>query len=172
MRCFHSQSVASPRFPRVGLTLRWFSKTALIGVLATTQILTPIAALKLHNSAAYAQTVTNEEVRSYAEAVLVMEEPRLQAYSEISDSITSASPDYDVTQYTLSCPNANTLKDVPRRVRAKARRTLIKYCNQARALVEEKGLTVNRFNAITAAHRQDAELLKRIQVEVGKIRSL
>ncbi|NEP16774.1 MAG: DUF4168 domain-containing protein [Leptolyngbya sp. SIO4C1] len=124
--------------------------------------------VSLDFAAAYAQTVTNEEVRSYAEAVLSMENNRIEAYTQISDILTSAG--FDVTEYRLSCPNAPSLTDVPRRVRSRVQPILVDYCNAAREIVETSGLTVDRFNDITTAHRNDSDLTERIQLEIAAIR--
>lgn len=113
---------------------------------------------------AQAQTVTNEEITNYAEAVLTMDADRLAAYQQISDIMVSAQ--LEVADYALTCPNAQTLTDVPNSVRPRVKTILIEYCNSASAIVEESGLTVRRFNAITAAHRDDADLAQRIRDEI------
>ncbi|MEL6327511.1 MAG: DUF4168 domain-containing protein [Cyanobacteria bacterium J06626_23] len=116
---------------------------------------------------AHAQTVTNEEITNYAEAVLAMDVGRQDAYAQISDIMTSAG--LDVSQYTLTCPNAQTLSDVPRPVRPRVSAILVEYCNNARTIVEDSGLTVRRFNAITEAHRNDSDLAQRIRDEISTL---
>jgi len=113
---------------------------------------------------AQAQTVTNEEITNYAEAVLTMDADRQAAYQEISDIMVSAQ--LEVSDYSLTCPNAQTLSDVPNAVRSRVKTILIGYCNSASSIVEESGLTVRRFNAITEAHRSDPELAQRIRDEI------
>lgn len=113
-----------------------------------------------------AQTVTNEEITNYAEAVLIMDADRQAAYQQISDIMVTAEPQLNVADYTLTCPNAQTLSDVPNTVRSKVRAILIDYCNNASTIVQDSGLTVRRFNAITEAHRSDAELSQRIRDEI------
>ncbi|MEM9164623.1 MAG: DUF4168 domain-containing protein, partial [Cyanobacteria bacterium P01_F01_bin.4] len=116
---------------------------------------------------AHAQTVTDEEVRNYAESVLQMDDSRLTAYTQISDILTSQG--LDVTEYNLSCPNAQNLTEVPRQVRSRVQSVLIDYCNAARIIVEENGLTVRQFNNITSAHRDDEDLAQRIQAEIASL---
>jgi hypothetical protein len=151
-------------------TYRWLCQSALVSLLAATHWASgatwrwsPIG-LSWQVPAAYAQTFTNEEIKVYAESVLEMDDSRVQAYSEVSDVLTSAG--YDVTEYDLTCSNAQSLSDVPRAVRRRVRTILVNYCNEARQIVEENGLTVQRFNALTQAHQEDPELTQRIQSEI------
>lgn len=155
---------------------RWGTRTVLIGLLTTTSWVAPlrlhrptlsVATVAFETAPAYAQTVTDEEVRNYAESVLQMDDSRLTAYTQISDILTSQG--LDVTEYNFSCPNAQLLTDVPRRVRSQVQSVLIDYCNAARIIVEENGLTVRQFNNITSAHRNDEELAQRIQSEIASL---
>lgn len=149
---------------------RWLRQSALVGLLITAVWSSGLPRWQprvWQLPAAYAQTFTNEEIKHYAESVLAMDDSRLQAYSEISDLLTSAG--YDVTEYTLSCPSARSLSDVPRSVRRRVREILVGYCNAAQQIVEDNGLTVERFNAMTAAHQQDPELTERIQAEIAAL---
>ncbi|MEO0458112.1 MAG: DUF4168 domain-containing protein [Cyanobacteria bacterium P01_A01_bin.114] len=152
---------------------RWGLRTVLLSLCVAASWGSPLnlrwqaIPVAFETATAYAQTVTNEEVRSYAEAVLEMDDNRLTAYTQVSDILTSQG--LDVTDYNLSCPNAQTLTDVPRQVRSRIQSVLVDYCNAARAIVEESGLTVGRFNAITDAHREDEELAQRIKTEISTI---
>ena len=113
----------------------------------------------------YAQNFTDEEVSNYAAAVLAMENMRQRAYAEISDIMVSRG--LDVTRYDLRCLSASTL-DLPRVVRRPVRILLINYCNDAKEIVEDTGLTVQLFNSITVTHRQDEELAEQIQSEIAE----
>ncbi|MEM9903980.1 MAG: DUF4168 domain-containing protein [Cyanobacteria bacterium P01_D01_bin.44] len=155
---------------------RWGMRTALVSLFATVSWVAPIklhrhtlsvATVSFETAPAYAQTVTDEEVRNYAESVLQMDDSRLTAYTQVSDILTSQG--LDVTAYNLSCPNAQLLTDVPRQVRSRVQSVLVDYCNAARIIVEENGLTVRQFNNITSAHRDDAELAQRIQSEIASL---
>ncbi|NEZ65426.1 DUF4168 domain-containing protein [Leptolyngbyaceae cyanobacterium CCMR0082] len=115
----------------------------------------------------YAQSFTEEEIGNYAAAILAVEEIRLDARADISDIMQLANE--DITRHDLRCMSTNDLSELKREVRPQVRRLLIKYCNEAKDLVEEQGLTTDLFNAITAAHRQDEALTEQIQLEIAKL---
>lgn len=115
---------------------------------------------------AQAQTpVTDEEIRQYARSVLQMDAYRNEAYTEIKDLLLTV--DVDISSVTLGCTNSD-LPGVPRRVRRQVEEIMINYCNQARDIVEGNGLTAERFNEITAAHREDEALAERIRAELAR----
>ncbi len=141
--------------------LRWLVGTSIS--------LVAIASLPLSTfwQKGYAQSFTDEEIGNYAKAVLGMENIRKNAYAEISDLMRSQQ--LDVTRYSLSCPRAKTV-DLPRSVRRPVRILLINYCNNAKKLVEDTGLTVTLFNSITATHEKDEALAEQIQLEIARLR--
>ncbi len=153
LRC--SSNVSGPR-------LRWIAGIS-IGLLASVWL-----PLSTFWQSGYAQSFTEEEISTYAAVVLAMEEIRRQAYADISDLLIIANE--DVTRHDLRCVNANSLEQMPRTVRSQVRRLLINYCNDAKNLVEETGLTAQLFNAITAAHREDEALTEQIQLEIIRLR--
>ncbi|WP_215607239.1 DUF4168 domain-containing protein [Leptothoe spongobia] len=116
----------------------------------------------------YAQTFTAQEISNYAAAIVAMEDIRRAAYGEISDLMTIANE--DVTRYDLRCLSADALKTLPRTIRSQVRRELIDYCNDAQKIVQDAGLTVQLFNSITVNHRENAELVNQIQLEIARIR--
>lgn len=116
----------------------------------------------------HAQNFTEQEISNYAAAVLAIEEIRIQAYAEISDLMTIANE--DVTRHDLRCINADGLKQLPRTVRSQVRRFVINYCNDAKQIVEDTGLTTEMFNVITQNHREDEELANQIQSEIARQR--
>lgn len=152
------------------LRYRWMIHAFLISVVTTAGLSQTIqvdrSGFQVAPLSAQAQTITNEQVRSYADAVVEMDESRQQAYNQISDILTGQG--LDVSEYNLSCPNAQSL-EVPRRVRSRVRSVLVSYCNEARTIVEKNGLTVRQFNTITASHREDEELAQRIQSAIANI---
>jgi hypothetical protein len=113
-------------------------------------------------------TVTDAEVAQYAQAVLQMDAYRSAAYGEITDLLSAAN--VDPATVTLGCV-AQDLPGVPRRVRRQVEDILVTYCNQARDIVEQAGLSAERFNEITAAHRENAELTARIQAELAELQA-
>lgn len=144
--------------------LGWATRTS-VGYLMSALLWFSLSALWQRG---YAQTFTEEEISNYATAVLAMEDIRRDAYGEIGDLMTIAKE--DVTRHDLRCINADGLKQLPRTVRSQVRRFLVNYCNNAKKLVEDTGLTVELFNRITVTHQQDEELAKQIQSEIVRLR--
>ncbi|OLP15750.1 hypothetical protein BST81_24655 [Leptolyngbya sp. 'hensonii'] len=108
---------------------------------------------------ALAQTVTDAELKSYARAVLTIEPLRQAAYSEIKKIVGSG----DIP--TVTCNKKDSLNNLPKSTRSIA----IKYCNRSKKIVEESGLTIARFNAITVKVQEDPELEKRVQAELIRL---
>jgi hypothetical protein len=102
---------------------------------------------------AQAQAVTEDEITNYARSVLAIEPIRRSAYDQIKQ-ITGSS-----NIPTIACHRPRSLNDLPSEVRQIA----VGYCNQAIEIVEQNDLTITRFNAITIAHQEDADLSSRIQ---------
>ncbi|ESA39067.1 tr [Leptolyngbya sp. Heron Island J] len=140
--------------------IRWIVGTT-VGLLASASL--PLSTLW---QSGYAQSFTEEEIGNYAAAILAIEEIRTDAYGNISDLLTIANE--DVTRHDLRCVSADSLTQMPRTVRSPVRRLLVNYCNNAKDLIEESGLTVQLFNAITAAHREDEALTEQIQLEIAR----
>ena len=151
-----SRRSSNDRHPR----LRWIAVTT-VGLLASASL--PLSTLWQRG---YAQSFTEEEIGNYAAAILAMEEIRTDAYGDISDLLTIANE--DATRHDLRCVSTNSMDQMPRTVRSQVRRLLVNYCNNAKDLVEESGLTVQLFNAITAAHREDEALTEQIQLEIAR----
>jgi hypothetical protein len=107
-------------------------------------------------SFALAQTAISEpEIDQYANAILQMDPARSEAYTTISNLLLGAN--IDLNQVTLGCANSD-LSAVPRALRQDIEEIRVGYCNQARDLVDQNGLTAQRFNEITAAQRENAAL--------------
>lgn len=116
---------------------------------------------------AYAQVATEEEIQIYASAIVGMEDARLATYAEISDIFTEAG--LNVSDYRFACPDAESLADIPSQVRSQVKAPLIGYCNSARALVENSGLTAERFNTITQALQTDEDLANQIRAAAAAL---
>lgn len=103
--------------------------------------------------------VTAEEVENYATAVLAIEGSRKTAYNDIQQRLGNQKvPD-------VTCNQASTLVDLPKDIQDIA----VKYCNTAKQLSEEQGLTISRFNTITVSAPADPELERRIQNELIRL---
>jgi Domain of unknown function (DUF4168) len=111
------------------------------------------------DSKVYAQSVSDQEVQSYAQSVLAIEPIRLMAYDKIKQM--TGSDDVPV----VACHRPSSLSDLPENIRDVA----IDYCNQAIAIVERNNLTITRFNQITVAHQSDRDLSNRIQQAINQL---
>jgi hypothetical protein len=119
--------------------------------------------------AAWAQDsgITAEEATNYAASVLQMDSPRNEAFSQIKTLLTGTS--YDVASIDMSCTGTDSLNQLPRNLRNSVRTVVVNYCNQASTIVQANGLTVRRFNAITAAHPQDPALAEQIRAAMVQL---
>ncbi|MGD1907081.1 MAG: DUF4168 domain-containing protein [Leptolyngbyaceae cyanobacterium] len=119
------------------------------------------AAAPLSGRLALAQTAISEaEIDQYANAILQMESHRSEAYTAISNQLLAAN--VDLNQVSLGCAESN-LSALPRPLRREVEALRIGYCNQARDIVDQNGLTAQRFNEITNAHRADGALGDRVR---------
>jgi hypothetical protein len=104
------------------------------------------------NSQVFAQNsnINNTEVTNYAKAVLGMEPVRQQAFEEIKKIIGSKDIPQVICNDTTS---VNALPDI-------AKDIAVNYCTNSQKIVEDSGLTVERFNKITS-EIQNNNTLKR-----------
>ncbi|GBE95011.1 DUF4168 domain-containing protein [Nostoc cycadae] len=121
------------------------------GVMASASLL---AGILTFTAKADAQTpsVNNNEIVSYAQAVLAMEPSRQQAFGEIKKLIGGG----EIPQ--IVCNNPQSIDSLPR----KARDIAVNYCNRSQKIVEENGLTIERFNKITVEIQNDNNLKRQI----------
>jgi len=112
-------------------------------------------------SSAYAQSASNEEVRQYAKAVLLMEPIRQSAYAEIKKIIGSG----DVPN--IVCHERRSLQALPRNAQSIA----ANYCNQSKKIITSNGLSISRFNEMTMNAQSDANLKTRIQNELLRLQT-
>lgn len=143
---------------------RILSRSVMVGTLTLLSLLSGIvpsfsgrSATLVVNSLAYAQSVDNDDVRQYARVVLLMEPIRQTSYTQIKKIVGSVP--------NVVCHQPNTIQSLPRRARPIA----INYCNQSKRIVESNGLTIPRFNAITAIAQSDSDLRTRIQNELIRL---
>ncbi|MDB9312541.1 DUF4168 domain-containing protein [Spirulina sp. CS-785/01] len=108
-------------------------------------------------NAAVAQDFSEQELRSYARALLEIEPHRQRAYNEIKDQAGSVP--------NIVCNRRGTFSGLP----GNARQIASNYCNQSREIVEEVGLTIERFNQITSRVQDDPRLARRIQDEMRSL---
>lgn len=104
-------------------------------------------------------SVSSEEVENYAKVVLAIEPKREAATKEIlriskKDKVPN-----------IACTKPKTITSLPRNVRGIA----VNYCQQAKDISESNGLTIVRFNDITAAVQSDEQLNIRIHNELTRL---
>lgn len=145
---------------------RWVLQAVTVSTLTTAGVLLgvvpslqPVSFNLSFDAAAYAQSVSAEEVQNYARSVLAIEPIRMSAYNKIKQ-ITGSDEVPPV-----ACHRPSSLSNLPENIRDIA----IDYCNQAIAIVESNDLTITRFNQITIAHQSDAALSNRIQQVINRI---
>lgn len=119
---------------------------------------------------AFSADFSEAEIYSYAASVLAMDGPRTAALSEIQSLLVGV--DQDIAQLNISCTTTEPLNDLPRSVQRPVRTLVIDYCNLAQGIVENSGLSVERFNAITVAHNQDAALAEQIRTALIKLQQV
>jgi len=126
-------------------------KTCFFGVMATASLF--VSSLTF-TARVNAQTpgVSNSEVINYAQAVLAMEPSRQQAFGEIKKLIGGG----EIPQ--IVCNDPKSINNLPQ----KARDIAINYCNRSQKIVEENGLSIDRFNKITVEIQNDNNLKRQI----------
>ncbi|MFW6359206.1 MAG: DUF4168 domain-containing protein [Chroococcales cyanobacterium] len=105
------------------------------------------------NNTAYAQGITQEEIKSVAQIILLTETPRQRTFADI-ERIMGAKP-----SSPIACHQPDTLRNLPRQ----AQEIAVEFCNNYRQVVESNRLSVTRFNEIIRQAQSDSNLEKRIQ---------
>nr|WP_290220969.1 DUF4168 domain-containing protein [Trichocoleus desertorum] len=112
---------------------------------------------QMFSTAAVAQSAPSEaELKSYARAVLAVEEVRQVSYRDIKKIVGSSGIP------AIACHKPKSLQGLSQNVRGIA----VEYCNKSKKIVESNGLTIDKFNAITMSVQGDPNLEKRVQAEL------
>ncbi len=118
---------------------------------------------KLHflaqTSPSPSKPITNDEVQSYATAVLAMEPLRQTAYAEIKRIVGSGNVP------NIACYLRQEFDKLPADIRLIANN----FCDQSKRIVEISGLSINRFNEITMQQEDDITLQQRIQAQLVRL---
>lgn len=110
-------------------------------------------------SSAQAQEISREEITSYARAVLAMEPRREKAYREIK----GMAPGGAVPR--VLCNEAQGINRLSGNIRGVA----VNYCDQAKKIIENNGLTVSRFNQLTLLQQANPAVKAQIQAELVRL---
>jgi hypothetical protein len=103
-------------------------------------------------ASAQALSIDNTEVTNYAQAVLAMEPSRQKAFEEIKKLIGSG----EIPK--IVCNDSNSMNGLPN----KARDIAVNYCNRSQKIVEDNGLTIDRFNNITVELQNNNNLKRQV----------
>ncbi|MBE9053954.1 DUF4168 domain-containing protein [Nostocales cyanobacterium LEGE 11386] len=127
------------------------SQSLFFGVFATASLVTSSLSF---SSKANAQTpsVNNTDIISYAQAVLAMETPRQQAFDEIKKLIGGG----EIPK--IVCNDPNSMNGLPR----KAQDIAVNYCNRSQKIVEDNGLSIDKFNIITVELQNNNNLKRQV----------
>jgi hypothetical protein len=154
---------------------------ATVGAIAIAPLVLPLGLQTLPIAPAYGQSgttqitpaedISDDDIASYASAAVAIEEKRTAALEAATDILATADSEADIADVPLSC-TASKIADMPdisKSDRVDLRTVLVDFCNEASLIVEENNLTATQFNAITAAHRDDDEVTKRIQAAIKEL---
>jgi Domain of unknown function (DUF4168) len=103
-------------------------------------------------SPALAENITPEEAIKYARALLEMEPVRQKAYHEIKQIIGGPPPN-------IVCHQPDSYSDLP----DNAKEIATSFCDRSKKIVQNSGLSVGKFNAITMRAQSDQGIKSQIQ---------
>ncbi|BAY24827.1 hypothetical protein NIES2100_46240 [Calothrix sp. NIES-2100] len=129
-----------------------FSQTLSYSAIATTGL---VASVLIFSSQANAQSpspVNKDEVTKYAQSVLAMEPARQQAFDEIKKIMGGREIP------NIVCNDPKIINSLPPKVKTIAE----KYCKHSQKIVQENGLTIERFNQITVDYQNDNNVKQQI----------
>lgn len=109
------------------------------------------------NSASAENTFT-----AYARSVLDIEPLRSKAYEQIVEANPESSPP------AVICNDPNTVAAL----RGEVKKIAVEYCNQAKAIAKEQGLTPEQFNEIAQQVENDPQLKEAIKTELLRLQQL
>ncbi|MDY6896690.1 MAG: DUF4168 domain-containing protein [Cyanobacteriota bacterium] len=131
---------------------RMLYKSFLIGTLATLGFATSSIVSSVKADAQTPKTVNDSEIEKYSEALLMIEQNRVQAFDKIKKLSGGKVPD-------ITCNRPKTITGLSSR---EARSIATNYCQRSQTIVKGSGLSVQRFNGITLQLRSDDSLKKQI----------
>ncbi|MBD2363301.1 DUF4168 domain-containing protein [Anabaena minutissima FACHB-250] len=108
----------------------------LFGLITATTLVLSTLSLKAN---AQNLSVNKNEITSYAQALLAIEPARQQAFGAIKKIVGNENVP------KIVCNQPNSMNDLPNR----ARDIAVNYCKQSQEIVENHGLTIDKFNRIT-----------------------
>jgi hypothetical protein len=147
---------SSPTLPLLLVTIAWFA--------GFTVILAGCSSTPASNSPSPMPTVTSlksEEIESYARAVIAIENKRREAYEEIQEMTNNQTvPDVTCTETKSIAALSKNLQEIA-----------VNYCELSKKFIENEGLTMDKFNAITASAQSDLKLQELIKNELVRLQA-
>lgn len=137
------------------LPRRWeqtLSRTLSYSVLAAAGLVASALIVSGKANAQTPQPVNRNEIISYAQAVLGMEPARQQAFDEIKKIMG----EQEIPK--IICNDPKSISSLPK----KAQDIAVNYCQRSQKIVQENGLSVERFNRITIDIQNDDNLKRQI----------
>lgn len=107
-----------------------------------------------------AKSIPDEEIVNYAKTVVAIEQLRQTTVQEMRQISGDSSLE------NVSCTQPKTISELPPQMQE----LTISFCNRVRAISEENGLIIPRFNAITVNARNNPDLKERIDQELISLR--
>ncbi len=129
-----------------------FPKSLFFGILTTASLLTSSLALSSQADAQTPAAKVTDDITSYAQAVLAMETPRQQAFDEIKKLIGGG----EIPK--IICNDPKSMGSLPRQ----AQDIAVTYCNRSLKIVEDNGLTIDRFNKLTLEIQNNNNLKRQV----------
>jgi hypothetical protein len=105
------------------------------------------------------ETITEEEIKNYAKAIMAIETRRQTAFSEIQQQMNQEPIP------NIICTQPESLKELPADVQGIA----VNYCNKAKEIGVSQGFNMAQFNAITYTAQLDPDLQGQIQNELIRL---
>jgi Domain of unknown function (DUF4168) len=101
-------------------------------------------------------TVNATELTNYAKAILAMEPKRQETVNSIKEILGNS----EIPK--IVCNDPNSFNALP----GKAKDIAVAYCNHSQKIVEENGLSIERFNKITSDVQGNEGLQKKVSEQL------
>ena len=103
--------------------------------------------------------INEAELLKFARTILAMEPARQEAFDNIKKIIVNG----EVPK--IVCNDSNSFNALP----GKAKDIAVNYCNRSQKIVEENGLSVDRFNKITVEVQSNEGLQKKVSEQLMRL---
>jgi dephospho-CoA kinase len=139
---------------------KYLVNTLIISILTATGVITGIVPQLSFETGelnfsrvVYAQNVTDDQLKQYAQALVEIEKLRQPTFANLEGIVGKEKASQ------ISCNQENTISQLPDNARSIAS----SYCNQSEAIVKKYGLTNGQFNQITKSVNQNPSLKQKLE---------